>query len=248
MTTHPAPPREDPAAMPLPPTIVVPTPHVPTGPKGVPLRESDPAYLDSAAWNLEHGYKVGGSGVTAMVVRLLRHAAHAVRTAPEPAPAFRPLDVGAIVAAMDLPPELVAVVEERRRSPHQCEAWQMEESAKGGVYCGACGDGYRDGFPGPRDAPGDPVVVTLRERVDFLAREVERLAMERQAESVRADAAEAERDRLAAALGDAPAAEPARSDHPVSATGHRWPCTRYYVTASGRETCTCDAAARGVSS
>jgi hypothetical protein len=23
--------------------------------------------------------------------------------------------------------------------PHQCEAWQMMDSAKGGKYCGACG-------------------------------------------------------------------------------------------------------------
>lgn len=159
--------------MPLPPTIVVPTPHVPTGPKGVPPRESDAAYLDSAAWNLEHGYKVGGSGVTAMVVRLLRHAAHAVRTADEPARAFRPLDAGAIVSAMDLPPALAAVVQERRRAPHQCEAWQMQESAKGGVYCGACGDGYRDGFPGPRDGfPGDPGDATAPCTCDAAARGV----------------------------------------------------------------------------
>jgi len=116
--------------MTLPPTITVPTPHVPTGPKGVPPRESDADYLDSAAWNLEHGYPLGGSGVRAMVARLLRSAAHAVRTADEPA----------------------APVQEHRHAPHQCEAGQMQESAKGGVYCGACGDGYRDGFPGPRDA------------------------------------------------------------------------------------------------
>jgi hypothetical protein len=25
-------------------------------------------------------------------------------------------------------------------SKHQCEKWQLLESAKGGTYCGACGD------------------------------------------------------------------------------------------------------------
>jgi len=184
MTYRPAPPREDPPAMTLPPTITVPSPHVPTGPKNVPPHIADADYLDSAAWNLEHGYKVGGSGVTAMVVRLLRDAARAVRTADE-TPAVPPP-----------PPSLADVVRaERRRSPHQCEAWQMQESAKGGVYCPACGDSYPDGFPG--------------RRVDYVVSE---------------------------------------TGNPVSETGHRWPCTRYYVTATGRETCTCDAAARGVSS
>lgn len=41
----------------------------------------------------------------------------------------------------------------REATAHQCEAWQMQDSAKGGKYCAACGDDYPDGFPGVR-TPG----------------------------------------------------------------------------------------------
>lgn len=39
---------------------------------------------------------------------------------------------------------------QRKTAPHQCEAWQMQDSAQGGQYCAACGDGYPEGFPGVR--------------------------------------------------------------------------------------------------
>ena len=29
-------------------------------------------------------------------------------------------------------------------SAHQCEAWQLLDSAKGGKYCGACGESHPD--------------------------------------------------------------------------------------------------------
>lgn len=61
--------------------LVVPRPHVPFGPQGVPELIADATYLDHAASNLEGKFEVGGSNVRATVVRLLRDVALALRAA-----------------------------------------------------------------------------------------------------------------------------------------------------------------------
>ena len=61
--------------------LMIPRPHVPFGPRGVPEHEADADYLDHAASNLEGRYGVGGSNVRATVVSLLRDVAAALRAA-----------------------------------------------------------------------------------------------------------------------------------------------------------------------
>ena len=61
--------------------LVVPVPHVPFGPQGVPELVADATYLDHAASNLAGKFEVGGSNVRATVVKLLRDAAFALRAA-----------------------------------------------------------------------------------------------------------------------------------------------------------------------
>lgn len=61
--------------------LVVPVPHVPFGPEGVPAMLADATYLDHAASNLEGKFQIGGSNVRATVVRMLRNVATALRAA-----------------------------------------------------------------------------------------------------------------------------------------------------------------------
>jgi hypothetical protein len=58
--------------------IAIPVPHVPFGPEGVPEWRADANYLISAARNIHAGYEVGGSNVTATVVKLLNDVASAL--------------------------------------------------------------------------------------------------------------------------------------------------------------------------
>lgn len=59
-------------------TITIPRPHVPYGPVGIPAPLSDARYLRDAARHIEQGYQVGGSNLTAAVLKLLRDAADAI--------------------------------------------------------------------------------------------------------------------------------------------------------------------------
>lgn len=53
-------------------TITIPRPHVPTGPEGVPPSVADAEYLRAVIRKIDGKYAVvGGSGVTAMVRKLL---------------------------------------------------------------------------------------------------------------------------------------------------------------------------------
>lgn len=65
------------------PTLLLPLPHVPFGPKGVPELVADATYLDHAASNLEGKYEVGGSNVRSTVIHLLRNAAIALRASQQ---------------------------------------------------------------------------------------------------------------------------------------------------------------------
>lgn len=68
--------------MSLPVNITVTRPHVPTGPEGVPPLVADSRYLRAAAANIRHAERarrsLWGSGVSAMVTRLLIDAADAL--------------------------------------------------------------------------------------------------------------------------------------------------------------------------
>lgn len=59
--------------------IEIQRPHVPFGPVHVPELLADADYLEHAASNIEGGYLVGGSNVTATVIKLLRDTANALR-------------------------------------------------------------------------------------------------------------------------------------------------------------------------
>lgn len=61
--------------------LLVPIPHVPFGPHGVPGELATADYLDHAARNLEGGYPIGGYNVTHSVIRLLHDVATALRDA-----------------------------------------------------------------------------------------------------------------------------------------------------------------------
>ena len=61
--------------------LVIPIPHVPFGPQGVPELVADATYLDHAASNLAGKFEVGGSNVRATVVKLLRDVAFALHAA-----------------------------------------------------------------------------------------------------------------------------------------------------------------------
>lgn len=63
----------------LPPTVAVPRPHVPHGPRGVPELLADADYLDHAASNIRGGFAVGGQNVTNTVVKLLHDTATELR-------------------------------------------------------------------------------------------------------------------------------------------------------------------------
>lgn len=72
-----------------PTTITVPRPHVTHGPEGVAASLADADYLRAAVRNIKHqnrGESLWGSGVTAMVSKLLNDAADAL-LAPAPQPA-----------------------------------------------------------------------------------------------------------------------------------------------------------------
>lgn len=72
-------------------TVTVRRPHVEHGPVGVPADQADASYLRSAVRNIEHRAdevrRLWGSGVTAMVVRLLTDAADAIESPDTPQPA-----------------------------------------------------------------------------------------------------------------------------------------------------------------
>lgn len=70
-------------------TITIPAPHVEFGPDGIPAALADADYLEHAAASLRDGYRVGGSNVTATVVKLLTDAAFAIRTSYETNERFR---------------------------------------------------------------------------------------------------------------------------------------------------------------
>lgn len=59
--------------------VAIEAPHVPYGPQGLPAMIADADYLEHAASNLERGFPVGGSNVTATVVTLLRSVSSAMR-------------------------------------------------------------------------------------------------------------------------------------------------------------------------
>lgn len=58
--------------------VTIPRPHVPYGPLGVPEWQADAHYLREAAKHIEGGYSVGGSNLTATVLKLLRDSADAL--------------------------------------------------------------------------------------------------------------------------------------------------------------------------
>lgn len=64
-------------------SVVVPRPHVPYGPHGVPEMLADADYLDSAARNLSGGYAIGGYNVTSTVIKLLHDSATALRASAD---------------------------------------------------------------------------------------------------------------------------------------------------------------------
>lgn len=59
-------------------SVMVPRPHVPHGPPGVPESQADADYLREAARKLETHYKPFGSNLRATVVQLIRDTADAV--------------------------------------------------------------------------------------------------------------------------------------------------------------------------
>jgi hypothetical protein len=81
-----------------------------------------------------------------------------------------------------------------------------------------------------------PVDVPLAADLEALAVKADALTTERDLWTRVADKYEHRAERL-----DSPPSWAPTLDGPVSTTGHRWPCTRYYVTASRTDRCTCDA-------
>lgn len=65
--------------------ITIPRPHVPYGPIGVPERVADADYLREAAKHIEGGFKVGGSNLSATVIKMLRDSADALVPVSPPA-------------------------------------------------------------------------------------------------------------------------------------------------------------------
>lgn len=62
----------------IPALIAIPRPHVPFGPNGIPEATADADYLREAARHIEGGFPVGGSNLTATVLKLPRDAADAL--------------------------------------------------------------------------------------------------------------------------------------------------------------------------
>lgn len=62
--------------------LVIPRPHVPYGPEGIPEVDADVDYLTKAAKDLEQHYKPFGSNLRATIVKLIRDTAKALEGNP----------------------------------------------------------------------------------------------------------------------------------------------------------------------